>query len=200
VRFHHLLETGQQFQQGDIDSAILKTNHLLSPRYSLQNIYYCFLNLVHFSPVGLFIGIDLYGNSVFSVYPALLLIPVLFCKRKDGDKKRMSFLPLAGIAIGMNILALMLYLASGYAQFGYRYFFDVLPLLFLLLLFILPSIPMLIQMGLLAYGIFVNFYGTMAFCSLFSFLAVPSLGETLFWIVLLTSILPFLSKIRLEAT
>jgi hypothetical protein len=198
VRFHHLLETGQQFQQGDIDSAILKTNHLLSPRYIPQNLYYCFLNLVHFSPVDLFVGLDLYGNSVFSVYPALLLVPVLFCKRKDGDKQRMSFLPLAGIAIGLNILALMLYLASGYAQFGYRYFFDVLPLLFLLLLFILPSIPMLIQMGLLAYGIFVNFYGTMVFRSLFGFVDVPSLGETLFWIVMIISLLPFLSTEILE--
>jgi hypothetical protein len=92
----------------------------------------------------------------------------------------------------------MLYLASGYAQFGYRYFFDVLPLLFLLLMFILPSIPMLIQLGLLAYGIFVNFYGTMVFRAVF--IDVPPSGETLFWIVLLTSLLPFLSIIQLEAT
>ena len=198
VRFHNLLETGQQFQQGDIDSAILKTNKLLSPRYVPKNIYYCFFNLIHFLPTDLFVVPDFYGNSVFSVYPALLLVPVLFCKRKDAKKKRMSFLPLAGIAIGLNILALMLYLASGYAQFGYRYFFDVLPLLFLLLMFILPSIPILIQLGLLAYGIFVNFYGTMVFRAVF--IDVPPLGETLFWIVLLTSILPFLSIIRLEAT
>ena len=77
-------------------------------------------------------------------------------------------------------LALMLYLASGYFQFGYRYFFDVLSLLFLLLMFILPSIPMFIQMGLLAYGMFVSFYGTMVFRCFYGFVGVPPLGETLF--------------------
>jgi hypothetical protein len=94
----------------------------------------------------------------------------------------------------------MLYLASGYAQFGYRYFFDVLPLIFLLLMFILPSIPMSIQMALLGYGIFVNFYGTMVFRSLsrYGFIDVPPLSETLFWIVIGTSLLSFLSTIRLD--
>jgi hypothetical protein len=198
VRFHSLLETGQQFQQGDIADASLKTNELLSPRYFLHNVYYCFLNIVHFSPTVPFVEIDLYGNSVFSVYPALLLIPVLFCKKKDANKKRISFLTIAGIAIGLNLLVLMLYLASGYAQFGYRYFFDVLPLLFLLLMFILPSIPMSIQMGLLGYGIFVNFYGIMVFRNVID---VPPLGETLFLIVIILSIFPLLlSTERLEGT
>jgi len=47
-------------------------------------------------------------------------------------------------------------------QFGYRYFFDVIPLVFLLLTFILPDIPIAIQIGLLLYGIFVNVSGSMA--------------------------------------
>jgi hypothetical protein len=163
-------------------------------------VYYCFLNLVHFSPQGFWVVVDPYGNSVFSVYPALLLVPVLFCKKKDTHKKRKSFVAIAGSAIGLNLLGLMLYLASGYSQFGYRYFFDVLPLLFLLLIFILPSIPMLIQMGLLAYGIFVNFYGAMAFYSLFGFIDIPHFGETLLWIVIVTSLLPFLLTERLKET
>ena len=84
------------------------------------------------------------------------------------------------------------------AQFGYRYFFDVLPLIFLLLIFILPSIPISIQMGLLAYGIFVNFYGTMEFCSL-PYLLTLTIGEMLFG---LSSVDRFslCSTIRLEVT
>jgi hypothetical protein len=103
----------------------------------------------------------------------------------------MSFLLIAGIAIGLSLLLLLLYYATGWVQFGNRYFFDVLPLIFLLLMFILPSVPMLIQMGLLAYGLFVNFYGIMAFYN------IPTdnsqLQATLFWIVLLISPLAFFS-------
>jgi hypothetical protein len=95
---------------------------------------------------------------------------------------------------------LMLYQATGWPQFGYRYILDVLPLIFLLLIFILPSIPILIQMGLLVYGIFVNFYGTMEYWSLHRFIDVPPLGETLFWIVIVLSIFPLLSTGRLEVT
>jgi len=89
---------------------------------------------------------------------------------------------------------LMLYQGTGWKQFGYRYFFDVLPLVFLLLMFILPSVPISIQLGLLVYGIFVNFYGSMEFHAL-----VPSLGEALFWTVVVVSITSFLTE-RLEGT
>ena len=172
-----------------------KAIEILSPRFFLHNAYYCFLNMVHFSPDGLSVVIDQEGNSVFSIYSALLLLPVLFCTRKYVDKKRVSFLLLAGIVIGLNLLFLMLYQATGNAQFGYRYFFDVIPLIFLLLMFILPSIPMFIQMGLLGYGIFVNFYGSMASYGLF-----PSVADPVFEIVIGAVIAVFLFTERLEGT
>src|SRR5207302_4448552 len=134
------------------------------------------------------------------IYSTLLLVPVLFFKRAYVNKERMSFFIVAGIVIGLNLLALMLYQATGSIQFGYRYFFDVLPLIFLLLMFILPSVSILIQVWLLAYGIFVNFYGIIAFYSLYGFIDVPPLGETLSWIVIVLSLLPFLSTERLEGT
>ncbi|HEX3642827.1 MAG TPA: hypothetical protein VHV10_16200, partial [Ktedonobacteraceae bacterium] len=172
----------------------------LSPRFFLHNVYYCFINSIKFSNHENPITIDVEGNSVFFVYTFLLLLPVLFYTRKYADRKRMPFLLLAGIVIGLNLLVLMLYQSTASPQFGYRYFFDVLPLAFLLLMFILPSIPILIQMGLLVYGIFVNFYGTMEYWSLHRFIDVPPLGETLFWIVIVLSIFPLLSIGRLEAT
>jgi hypothetical protein len=200
VRFHNVLETGIRFVEGGPRfDVVMKKNEVLSPRYILHNVYYCFFNLIHFSTTGIPV-VDPDGNSIFSFYPALLLVPVLLCKIKNVGKKGMLFLIIAGIVIGLNLSLLMLYVSTGWPQSGYRYILDVLPLLFLLLMFILPSIPMLIQMGLLAYGIFVNLYGTMLIRSLFGFLAVPPLEETFFWIVLLTSLLPFLSIIRLEVT
>src|SRR5205807_3875406 len=128
-------------------AVVTQSNEILSPRYVLYNMYYCFFNVMHFSlHDSLLVRIDDEGNSVLSVYPALLLLPVLFYTRTYINKKRLLFLLLAGIVIGLNILMLMFYFATGWRQLGYRYFFDILPLLFLLLIFILPAIPMFIQM------------------------------------------------------
>ena len=187
-----MLETGLHFQvEGGQFDVGLKNNQILSVSYISTNVYYCFINNIYFSLGNMPIIIDLKGNSVFSVYPALLLVPVLFCNRRYVDKKRISFLILAGIVIGLNILSLMLYFATGGNQFGYRYFFDVLPLIFLLFIFILPYISIFIQMGLLAYGVFINSYGVIAFYS------VPTdnsqLQTTLFGIILLISIPYFFS-------
>jgi hypothetical protein len=151
LRFHNILEMGVRFQVGNSRyNAIVKSNAILSFHYVLHNIYYYFLNIT---------GFDLEGNSVFLFYPALLLLPVLFCNRKYGDKKRLSFLAIAGITIGLSVLFLMLYFATGWTQLGNRYFFDILPLIFLLLAFILEYIPLTIQILLLLWGIGINFCG-----------------------------------------
>jgi hypothetical protein len=183
VRFHDVLETGHRFQ----GSVVPSTDPIFSVRYVLNNAYYCFVNFLHFSPDNPPLVIDLGGNSIFSIYPMLWLLPILFYKRKYAEQKRMLFLLLAGMVIGLNLLMLMFYMGTGWKQFGYRYIFDLLPLVFLLLMFILPSIPTLIQLGLLAYGIFVNFYGSMEFHAL-----VPSLDETMCCTVLVLSITSFL--------
>jgi hypothetical protein len=197
VRFHDALETGLRFQvAAPRFAAVTKSNEILSPRYVLYNVYYCFINSVRFSlNDGLLVRIDDEGNSILSVYPVLLLLPLLFYTRTYVDKKRLSFLLLAGIVIGLNLLVLLFYFATGWKQFGYRYFFDVIPLLFLLLMFILPVVPMPIQIGLLAYGVFVNFYGIMEVYG-----QIPSFEEALFWAVCVAAILAFLSAERLEGT
>jgi hypothetical protein len=197
LRFHNVFETGLRFQLVDVQvDARLKSNQILSIRYVYYNMYYCFINVLHLSNDIPYVIVDKNGNSVFSVYPALLLLPVLFCKRKYVNKRGTSFLLLAGIVIGLNLLSIMLYLATGWFQLGYRYFFDLLPLVFLLLIFILPSIPLIIQMVLLSYGIFVNFYGIIAFYGISN--NDLQLQEPLFWIVLLLSIISFLSTERFE--
>ena len=145
MRFHNVLETGLRFQVGAPRfAAIMKSNHILSVRYVLHNVYYCFVNVIRFSPSGPPIVIDPEGNNIFSVYPALLLLPGLLYTKKYANKKKISFLLLSAFMIVLNILMIMLYFATGWIQFGYRYFFDVIPLLFLLLAFILPFIPILI--------------------------------------------------------
>jgi hypothetical protein len=164
LKFHDILETGERFVVGASRYAPIDKNApILSIQYVLRNIYYCFLNTVHFSSAHQLVFLDPDGNSVFLVYPALLLLPVLFCNRKYLDKKRLLFLITAGTVIVLNLSLVMLYFATGWLQFGYRYFFDALPLLFLLLIFILQYIPFSIQMVLLTWGILVNFCGVIGF-------------------------------------
>jgi hypothetical protein len=164
LRFGNPLDVGQTYQQGNhrYDSA-LQSGHYLSLSYVWHNIYYYFLNIVHFQPTHRPVIIDVEGNSVFSVYPALLLLPVLFYCRKYVNKKRLLFLAAAGLIVGLNVIFLMLYFATGWVQFGNRYFFDVVPMLFLALIFILEYIPNSVQLAILLFGIFVNFYGSLAF-------------------------------------
>ena len=163
LKFQNILETGQRYQEGSPRyDAALKSNHILSLHYVWYNIYYYFLHPIHFSSKNQFVVIDPEGNSVFSVYPALLLLAGLFIKR-PADKKRLVFLLMAGGVIGLSVVFLMLYFATGWVQFGNRYFFDTIPLLFLLLTFVLNSVPTFFQLLLLCYGIFVNYFGTLVF-------------------------------------
>ena len=163
LKFHSLLETGQRYQVGSARyDAILKSNQVLSLNYVLHNIYYYFLNPIRFSLTSRPVVIDVEGNSVFLVYPALLLLPGMLIKRPEGRRRRL-FLLIAGGVIGLSVVFLLLYFATGWVQFGNRYFFDIVPLLFLLLIFILNYIPKSLQLLLLCFGIFVNFYGTLAF-------------------------------------
>ncbi len=164
LRFGNLLEVGQRYQLGAHRfDAILKSNRILSLSYAWHNIYYYFLNIVHFTPTARPVVIDVEGNSVFSVYPALLLLPVLFYNRKYVNKKRLLFLLTAGAVVIISIIFLMLYFATGWVQFGNRYFFDVVPMLFLLLIFILEYVPYSVQLAILLFGIFVNVFGSLAF-------------------------------------
>jgi len=163
LRFGNVLEVGQRYQQGAPRfDAILKSNRILSLSYVWHNVYYYFLNIVHFRPTSRPVVIDAEGNSVFSVYPALLLLPVLFYTRKYVNRKRLLFLGVGSVIVVISTIFLMLYFATGWVQLGNRYFFDVMPILFLMLIFILEYVPRSIQLALLLFGMFVNFYGSLA--------------------------------------
>jgi hypothetical protein len=163
LRFQNVLEMGLRFQVGAARyTPIVSSNAILSTRYIFYNFYYYFLNIVHFSRSHYHVIVDKEGNSIFSVYPALLLIPVLIYNRKYRDKKKVLFLITAGTTAVLNVSLLMLYFSTGWTQFGCRYFFDIIPLLFLLVMFILQYIPISIQVGLLLYGVYVNYYGIAA--------------------------------------
>jgi hypothetical protein len=97
------------------------------------------------------------------VYPSLLLVPVLFFKFKRFDAKKRFFALTAVAAALITVTFLMLYFATGWVQFGNRYFFDAFPLFFLLLVLVIQYIPKPVQLLLLILGIILNFWGVLTF-------------------------------------
>jgi hypothetical protein len=164
LKFQNILEVGQRFQQGSMRyDAIIKSGNSLSFTYLWHNIYYYFLNPVYFSLSKHVLRIDHEGNSVLMVYPALLLAPVLFFKFKQFDARQRFFVLTAGAAALITVVFLMLYFATGWVQFGNRYFLDAFPLFFLLLVFVMPYIPKPVQLLLIIWGIVINFWGVLTF-------------------------------------
>ena len=164
MRFQNVLEVGQRFQQGNKRySVALKSGIILSFKYFWYNIYYYFLNPIYFSLSKHILRINSEGNSVLMVYPSLLLVPVLFFKFKQFDVKKRFFALTVAVAALITVTFLMLYFATGWVQFGNRYFFDAFPLFFLLLVLVIQYIPKPVQLVLLILGIVLNFWGVLTF-------------------------------------
>jgi hypothetical protein len=164
LKFQNILEVGQRFQQGNKRyAAILKSGIILSFKYFWYNMYYYFLNPIYFSLSKHILKINTEGNSVLMVYPSLLLVPVLFFKFERFDAKKRFFVLTVGMAALITVTFLMLYFATGWVQFGNRYFFDAFPLFFLLLVLVIPYIPKSVQLALMIWGIVINFWGVLTF-------------------------------------
>lgn len=164
LKFQNILEVGQRFQHGNIRyDAVIKSGNSLSFKYLWYNIYYYFLNPVYFSLSKHVLRIDIEGNSVLMVYPALLLVPVLFFKFKQFDAKQRFFVLTVAVVALITVAFLLLYFATGWVQFGNRYFLDAFPLFFLLLVFVMQYIPKPLQLVLIIWGIVINFWGVLTF-------------------------------------
>lgn len=164
LKFQNILEVGQRFQHGNARYAeVLKSGKILSFKYFWYNIYYYFLNPISFSLSKHALKIDPEGNSVLMVYPSLLLVSILFFKFKQFDAKKRFFVLTAGVAALITVVFLMLYFATGWVQFGNRYFFDAFPLFFLLLVLVMPYIPKPVLVLLGIWGIVINFWGVLVF-------------------------------------
>jgi hypothetical protein len=160
LKFQNIFEVGERYALGSKRfTAILKSGIILSFKYFWHNIYYYFLNPIYYSLSKHILKVNGEGNSILMVYPSLLLVPVLFFKFKQFDAKKRVFVLTVSVAALIMMTFLLLYFATGYVQFGNRYFFDAFPLFFLLLVLVIPYIPKPVQLVLLIWGIVINFLG-----------------------------------------
>lgn len=164
AKFGNIFETGLRYHQGASRYLpIMRRNEIFSYSYVWHNTYYFFFNLPQFSFHMPFFRIDREGNSVFFVYPCILFLIFLYTKIPKLNKKNRYFLFLAGVIIAIILLALLFYFATGWTQFGMRFFLDIVPLVYLLLIFIINDIPKYITIPVLIYGCIIQFFGTLYF-------------------------------------
>ena len=167
-RFNDPLETGHRHVQGAAryDLAV-KENKIFSLENIPHNISIEFLKPVQISiqevkPYLLSVDPDIEGNSIFSVYPLILFAFYIFNKRNRLNKKFLFFATNAIIVIGFSIFLILSFLGTGWTQFGARYYFDVIPLIYLLVLSVLDRIPKPLVIFVVIYGVTINIMGSIA--------------------------------------
>lgn len=168
ARFNNIFETGVRYvnirSSEHIFISKAQQTSLISPKYFPHNFQVYFLDHIKLYQQKPFLIINKEGNSLVSLYPLVLFTPLLFLKKIFRNQKYSLFLTTAFLGVILPIiLYLLLYLATGWAQFGTRYFLDAVPLLFLLLLLTVNEIPRPLQILILIYGISINLAGAYLF-------------------------------------
>lgn len=166
VRFGSIFEFGLNYvvEKNQFFLAIVHYK-LFSTKYVLRNLYYYYLNIPIFSLKYPFIAIDRQGNSVFIIYPLLLSL-LFFLKRGVGKFQKKVFIFLIGMIILLHQIFFMCYAWTGYTQLGNRYFFEIIPLFFVLILFVINYVPNVIKFLILFFGLLINIFGVLAFYSI----------------------------------
>lgn len=162
LKFGNIFETGASYQIGNpYFNEKIRKGEFFKFSYFFDNLYYYFLNPLTFTSQFPYVSTDLMGNSVFIVYPLTLLgLSGLIRKIKSSDELLILTVKLF-VVIYLGIL--MLYMATGFAQFGNRYFFDVIPWWFLFSLFSIKKIGKMGVLFLIIFGFLVNLLGIISF-------------------------------------
>ena len=164
LRFGDIFETGLSMQLSDPRFLeMLRDKNYFSAVYWKENFEHYFLNHASLSLKYPYINEDPMGNSIFSVYPLTLFFFFLFQKTIFKIKNNAMFIGIGVSIILLIILMLMFFVGTGWTQFGSRYFFDAIPLLFLLLVFVIDKIPSVAVLVFMLYGFLINYYGAVNF-------------------------------------
>jgi hypothetical protein len=161
ARFHSPLEMGARFQHAHPRYyQKMVSGQFFSIKNIPHNVWHYFIE----SPFSLKEpGISLHpeGISVFFVYPFTLFFLISLWKKGKGTLH--ALLPFFYITLLLLMGFLLLFLGTGWYQFGSRYFFDLIPLVFLCSIPVIQRCPKYILFLLLGYGIFINVLGITLF-------------------------------------
>ena len=131
-RFGNIFETGVSHQMANQRYRIQQLEgNMFSIKYVNNNIKYYFINLPTIQLKYPFIKIDPEGNSIFFTSPFFILL-IFNIKSLLSKIKQLPILKPFILVIIINTLFLMLFFATGYAQWGSRYYLDIMPIFLIL--------------------------------------------------------------------
>jgi hypothetical protein len=163
ARFSNPLEFGYGYQTPNPRfAADFAAGRMFSLSHVPHNATYYFLNHVKLRFEKPYVETDEEGNSIFSVYP-IVLFTYFFFKKSTYTPTNRWFIVILGGALIVNFALILMNLGTGWVQFGSRYFFDVVPGLFLLFLFVVDRVSTPLKLAVLVYGTFVNFVGALLY-------------------------------------
>jgi len=164
AKFNNPFETGLRYHMGSSRfENIIRNHQFFSPNYIGYNATYYFFHLPTFFHVFPFLQFDLEGNSIFIMYPATLSLLLLF-RRSFWQKPHLSsFLFITMFSIFMTFSLFLCYFTTGWTQLGSRYLLDILPLLYLLLVFVIDRIAWQIILAILIYEFLLHIEGVIWF-------------------------------------
>jgi hypothetical protein len=155
ARFHDPLEFGHAYldvrQQANIE-----THGMFSPHYLGRNLAVAFTLLPTLSTSSPYVWINGHGLAIWFTTPLLVL---LLWPHRRGLMHRTLWITTACVA-----LPTLMYMNSGWIQFGYRFSLDYLPLLFLLLAVGMRPLGRAAR-ALIVAGVLVNLFGAVTFPS-----------------------------------
>lgn len=162
LRFENPLENGMRYGIGNSRyNKLVEEGKIFSVSYISHNFQYAFISPLSFKVNPPFIKWDPEGNSIFLVYPLLITL-IFFIGSKVNANARL-FLILSKLIAVTTILMILMFLGTGWFQFGSRYFLDVIPILFLSTLFIIERVPLPLKISILIFGVAVNLIGALTF-------------------------------------
>lgn len=161
-RFGSPFETGARFQQAHIRyQEDMAAGMFLSTKNILHNVQYYFLESPFFLRQAS-LNFNLEGTSVFFAYPITILFLFSLFKKRNTPSFR-KFIPYAYTVLVLLMIFFLLFLGTGWQQFGSRYFFDLIPLVFLCTIPLLQKMCAPILCLFLFYGALINIFGTVIF-------------------------------------
>lgn len=160
VRFGDPLESGWAWQTKTLANSRFLPDYLAHGIFSLhylgRNLYSYALNPLPIRhPASGALTFDPTGNSMFVITPALLYL--FRAWRRDW------FTLGAWLGFGTGLLLLLLFIGTGWYQFGNRYLLDVMPLAILLVAIGMRGRLTVVSIALIALSIAVNCWGTYRF-------------------------------------
>ncbi len=153
ARFSDPMESGYMLQNyySSVQAPAIEKYGLFNIAYIPKHLKLIFAGMPDFFPQFPFVRPNPEGMNIWLTTPAFLAL--IAANWKD------VLVVLAGLAAFVISLPAMIYTATGWVQFGYRYALDYLPFLFLAIVSGLQRMPKVLAGTLIGLSVLVNIWG-----------------------------------------